>query len=218
MPSLSLVGGSFDGGVRIWLWELLSSVSNNRTFVGFRALFWRRLDRHPEPPSRDPVEVTLKLRQRHPSLALGMTCTCRNSRSHWTTKVCSRFVPDAKSNVPDSSGRAYDCNRSGADRAAKIPAAGYGLTAAEYPNRRQNSGRKKSPAAHQSSCANAGRNHYSNAGGQESAAALRHGQHGYVREACGRFLYVCQWRLDQTHPNSPGIFPLGQLQSVNRKK
>ena len=67
MPSFSLDGGSFDCGVRIWLWELLSSVSNNRTFVGFRALFWRRLDRHPELPSRDPVEVTLKLRQRHPS-------------------------------------------------------------------------------------------------------------------------------------------------------
>ena len=93
----------------------------------------------------------------------------------------------------------------------------HGHTTAKRPNRGQNSGREKSASAHQSSRTNAGRNHDSSAGGQEPTA-FRHGQHGYFGEAFGRFLFVCQWRLDQTHANSPGIFPLGQLQSVNRKK
>src|SRR6476659_7607782 len=136
--------------------------------------------------------------------------------SYWTLAVFSPFMPDAKPNVPDPSGRAHGCNRAGADRAAKISAVGHGHSAAKRPNRGQNSGREKSATTDQSSRTNAGRNH-SSAGGQESAA-FRHRQHGHLGEALGRFLFVCQWRLDQTHANSPGIFPLGQLQSVNRKK
>ena len=103
--------------------------------------------------------------------------------SCWTIAAFSPFVLDATPNVPGPSGRADGCNRFGADRAAKISAVSHGHTAAKRPNRGQNSGREKSATTHQSSRTNAGRNHCSNAGGQESAVPFRRRQHGHFGEA-----------------------------------